>query len=181
MTWKIERRSIACEGMRRVAGGSTKAILVALAGLAISAASAQEPQPDPARLAAAERLLDAMHYERSLRANRSTPEAIVQGAANDCRRDHLSGAECKPRMEQADRLTTALVSQRDAMVPQIMNAARNAYATHLTVNEMDQATAFYVSPAGQKLVDELPAINVDLRAAEGRLLLQWMARQETAK
>ena len=156
-------------------------VLAAWACLLASLASAQAPVPEAERLAAADRLLKATHYEATLRADRADISGVVRGAESDCRRDHLSDEACTPNLERARQLAIAVETQRDAMLPDVLNAARTAYATHLTTQEMDEVTAFYVSPVGLRLQAELPAINTDIRAAQGRILLQWLAHQEPAR
>jgi hypothetical protein len=138
----------------------------ALAALPATAAAAiQPPQPvvvvrppvaapEPARLAAAERLVSAIY-----------PEELLSRAAADAVRQYWPGwaaarGTSNPRDPYyAERLRTADAAATTEtaravrnLLPELRTLMGRFYAERMTTAELDQAARFYASPAGRRFI-----------------------------
>lgn len=111
--------------------------------------SVHADQADPARLTVARALVELLEVERTLDAIRT---AILDGAAQ------MAGEDPPPEAKAIlDRYTTQMFDEMVAALDPQETAAR-LYAEHFTAEELEQVLAFYRSPAGAKLLDQLPRL-----------------------
>lgn len=115
----------------------------------VGSASAQQPIPADA-VAAARELMTAMKVTDQFKALlpnvlQAMKPAIVQG---------------RPDVEKDfDVIAPVLLDGMNVRVNELANELAGVYARNFTPAEMRQITAFYHSPAGQKLVEKMPAIS----------------------
>jgi hypothetical protein len=129
--------------MRRV-------LLAAMCGVALSrSAQAQQPRPDSATGAAARKLLAATGATKLMIGNLESMIAAQRQAS-----PQIPAAFWDAFLAHARRDTTKLI---DMLVP--------IYASHLTLNELEELLKFYNSPIGQRLTSVQPAIFKESMAA----------------
>ncbi|MFA5969658.1 MAG: DUF2059 domain-containing protein [Sphingomonas sp.] len=129
---------------------------------------------DPARLAAANRLLETTRYERTLdglfgNLAKLMAEAAVGAAANDERSKTLVDALINHGTGGHDRLVAILVEELSTSIkrryPELKAAAAREYAKAFTLEELTALNAFYVTPAGIKLLAVQPELQAHLSRA----------------
>jgi hypothetical protein len=122
---------------------------------------------DPARLAAANRLILAMdgdshrkeHVEQAAKSLLYAPLlACVDDAANQPSRS----SHCDEVSKESDRADTKLPALLPSLVVQSRNAEQHVYAAHFTADEMDAISRFISSPAGQKFSSEQRGVRSEI-------------------
>lgn len=110
---------------------------------------------DPLRLAAAREMLAASRVVRNAQIGamigfedgfKSSTEQ--SGLAKD---EEMTAAIRKAGLAEMEKAFNVLI-------PQMIEDFAHAYSQKMTLDEMKAATAFYLSPAGQKLLDLLPGM-----------------------
>lgn len=131
----------------------TVAAVVVAALLGAAPAASQSASPDAE--AAARELLTTMRMADQLKAilplvMQQLRPAIVQG---------------RPEVERdLDALMPTLLELVNQRSSQLVEATTTIYVRHFTPEEMRQLTAFYRTPAGQKLLEKLPVITQESMA-----------------
>jgi hypothetical protein len=113
-------------------------------------AAAQSPAASPEALAAASELVTASRAADQLKTllplfMQQLKPAIVQGRPPEVARDF-------------DLLMPALVESMTARSEAFASAIAGIYARTFTTDELQQLTAFYRGPIGQKFLDKMPVI-----------------------
>lgn len=152
-----------------------------LAGIVASvllspAALAQQPvqsPPAPDRIAAADALLSAMHFDRQ---TDRVIEAIITQMNSDI--DQAAGSDLPADLRTkikgiaATRLRTGFTEHR----PEMRRGTALIYARHFTVPELQHLSQLQSDPLFVKMQDEMPQI-----MAETMKLTEDFARQESEK
>lgn len=116
---------------------------------------AQSDSAAPASKADVQRLFDAMHTRQMIhQTTASMSQPMHQMVHEQCQRDaDKMPPDCEQRL-------TAVMDSMTANMPwdEIIDAMIPAYQKHFTKGDIDAFVAFYNSPAGQKLLNEMPAI-----------------------
>lgn len=156
----------------------TRVVLTAMAvaWLSLSAPVAAEPAgPDPARIAAAEKLLDAMHYDAQID---RTLEAIIVEVEKQVGAG-LSAKLADPAPELIDKIKKITGSQmRDTFHEHHAELKRGTaliYAKHFTAAELERLAKLQSEPVMVKMQSEMPQI-----ATESMALSQAMAASGSA-
>lgn len=166
--------------------------MLALAiGLAAAPVTASVPPPlvasasvDPVRLAKARDLVEVMHIGTQMREMmRPLMMRMMEGISVG---RIAAGAPTPTRIEQ-ERANNAMSMMADEVgrlvsgsMPQIVESAALAYAHNLTAPEIDAATAFYRTPAGQSILARQPQIIADMNNSTQAALLKPMMAQMPA-
>jgi hypothetical protein len=119
---------------------------------------AQSDPAAPASKADIQRLFDAMHTRQMIhQMMNSMSQPMHQMAHEQCQKN---ADKMPPDCEQ--RLTT-MMDNMFANMPwdEMIDAMMPAYQKHFTRGDIDAFVAFYNSPAGQKLLGEMPAITAE--------------------
>jgi uncharacterized protein len=122
--------------------------------LAAPAAMAQAPAPDA--LSAANKLLETMHYKEQVSAIlpgifKALKPSIVQNRAEVDR--------------QYDNLTPVMIEGFQARLSELSEAAALVYSRNFSREDLLALTAFYKTPAGQRLLQKLPTVTQELLVA----------------
>ena len=128
------------------------------------------PAIDPARLAAAGRLLDAMHIERQYDAMFTQMIPLMTAQLFGSLKDDvkvpvaLRNELAKPdQAAEAQRLfAVATLNGFKARYPELKAATAREYAALFTGDELAQLAAFYESPVGQKTLIAMPQLQAKL-------------------
>ena len=132
---------------------------------------------DPVRLAKARELVGIMHLDDQLGDNFRPMMARMANAAGGIRPPNLPQPTAA-QTAQRDAVLAVVADEMEAVIvramPQILDAAAQAYARHLTTAELDAATAFYRTPAGASFAAKCGAISGDLGVAMQAMLVQPM-------
>ena len=146
-----------------------KAILICLGVAALGfAVPVQAATPDPQRVAAATRLLDAMHYEDLL--DRTVSAMIADQQKSFPERLEAEVGEPLPDDLKAQVFDVIASSIRKAMRDshdELRRGAALIYASHFTTAELDHLTRIQADPMMVKLQAELPQLSAEA-AALGR-------------
>ena len=143
---------------RRPMPAAVTALALVVALLCGRPAAAQSPSPDV--MAAARELVVAAHIADQFKTllplvMQQLKPAIVQGRA-DVERDY-------------DALMPQLAESAAARSQAFADEVAGIYARHFTVDELQQIIAFYRGPAGQKYLQQMPAISQESLAMGQRL------------
>lgn len=110
---------------------------------------------DPLRIAAARQMLEASRVVRNARIG----AAIAAEAGFNAR---LEKSEIANDEELASAIRKTLFDELsrilDEMAPRLVEETAISYASQMSIQDLNEATAFYLSPAGQKLLDITPAM-----------------------
>lgn len=126
--------------------------------LSIGPLWAQTAQPAPAadNLAASQQLIEVMRAADQFKA--ILPSLIQNMKA--------AVVQNRPEMEKNfDAMMPLFAEAANARVKDVTDQMATIYARHFSVDEMHAMTAFYQTPAGQKLLAEQPAIARETLAA----------------
>lgn len=140
----------------------TAAVAAAVIAAAQSGAGALAQAPpaaaavDPARLALAHQVFEAIGGADTLRANMQAAMAAVS------RQMPVGSSAMQKAASDAGAYAQ---SQVVAAVPQIIRSAEQAYAENFSVDELKGILAFYQSPTGQALKAKQPAVTAAMMAA----------------
>src|SRR5690349_5459939 len=152
----------------------------ALALVLSSPAVAQEPPRtavDPSRIAAAEALLDAMHYDRQIQ---RTLDAIIVEVDRSIDKDLTEGMAEKLPPELITRIKGIAETHMHGMFEEhgaeLKRGTALIYATHFTVPELRHLAELQSDPVLVKMQDQLPKI-----AADNMALTQAVISQESDK
>jgi len=150
---------------------------VALAALCVSAPALAAPStPDAARLAGAEKLLDAMHYDAQIEKILDAVTAEVQRSI----RENLNKTLLEP-------LPSAVTAKIAGIAETHMRSAFNAhrsemkkgteliYARHFTAAELERLAALQSDPVMVKMQTELPEITAENMALSQGLVASAQA------
>lgn len=164
-------------------------LAIGLATASVTAAVSVPPATstatvDPVRLAGARDLVEAMHVGAQMRdMMRPFMMNMMKGVAAG---RAAAGAPAPTRAEQ-ERTDGAMSMVADEIgrvvnraMPQIGEAAASTYARNLTAAEIEGATAFYRTPAGQAILAKQPQIMADMNNATQAVLLKPMMAQMPA-
>ena len=140
-------------------------------------ADAQKTAPSPQALAAAERLILASGFDKATfdPPARSSIDSVrddifLSDCAASSAEHPTENIDCKGNFKAVSQMGQSLRALRDQQKPNLLHAADNAYATHLSIDEMKTAAAFFESPTGRHLIAALPAISADYRAENLRIM-----------
>jgi hypothetical protein len=116
---------------------------------------AQTPADAPATKEDVERYFQAVHsHDMMLKMMDAMSQPMHQSAHDQCEKDKdRLPADCEERINKMlDAMTKELPfdEMMQSMVP--------AYQKHFTKGDMDALIAFYSTPTGQKVLQELPAV-----------------------
>jgi hypothetical protein len=172
------------------------AIFAATVTLAASPAFAQNAAPmDPATVAATKQMIEAMHirdvmiisFQQVLTALPERMRAALTKMIND---DPKASPEHKRKaLANLDEELPKMVSQLHStfsdptLVDDMIAEIIPLYARTYTVSEIQQLSAFYQSPLGQKMLANMPKLMVDSMEITNRLMLPRLqkAMNETAQ
>ena len=119
---------------------------------------AQSDSTAPASKADIQRLFDAMHTRQMVhQITNSMSQPMQQMAHDQCQKNSdKMPADCEQRL-------TAMMDNMFSNMPwdEMIDAMMPAYQKHFTTGDIDAFVAFYTSPAGKKLLGELPAITTE--------------------
>lgn len=156
---------------------------------AAPAALSTQAAPDPATAAAVRELLDSMNYRAMMNGamqsmTRNMPNMILQMATNSINANtNLSDEERKVALAKAaERIPGAIAGMQtllsdptliDAMIDEIVPL----YARHFTVDEIHQMAAFYKTPVGAKMLNEMPQLMTEAMQIGQRVVMPRLAKQ----
>lgn len=156
--------------------------MVLLAPMRAQAASPQERPPapnivDPLRIQAAKDMLDASRAVRNARVG----AALGFEAAINSRFASSSMADDEELVAVARKAgLTAMSRVLDEIVPKMVDDLALIYSQKLTVDQMQEATAFYQSATGQKLLELMPAITAETSAKMQELVKPYIPEVSAA-
>jgi hypothetical protein len=131
------------------------ALLVFL--LPAPAATAQAPSPEA--LSAAKELLETMHYKEQV-------SAILPGIIKAMKPSIVQGRAEVDR--QYDALTPMMLDGFQARLSELSEAAALVYSRNFSSEDMQAMTAFYKTPAGQRLLQKLPTVTQEVMIVGGK-------------
>jgi len=105
---------------------------------------------DPARIAAAKKLMEVTGVTRQMDGMVTAMGEGFRKGANDARK----GTDADKLSDAFDRQMKRLMSYRDAMIDDFAVI----YAQRFTAEELEAVTDFYQSPTGQKFIEAMPAL-----------------------
>jgi hypothetical protein len=134
---------------------------------------AQTATDAPAAKEDVERLFQAMHsHDMMLKMVEAMSAPMHQAAHDQCERDKDKlPADCEERI---NKLLDGMM--KEIPFDQMMQAMVPAYQKHFTKGDMDALIAFYSTPTGQKVLQELPAVT-----AEGMQAMMPIMRKSVEK
>ena len=142
--------------------------------IAVTVASAQQNAKDaPASKEAVQRFLDAMHTREMMKSMMATMATQIHNMVHqqDQKVPNLpSGFEA----QQDKRMDEFL---RNFPVDEMVQAMIPVYQRHFTKGEMDDLVAFYSSPTGQKMVQELQAITAEAMQSSPSIVQSMIAKE----
>lgn len=156
--------------MFRVAIAAIAALMVAGPAFAQQPAT---PAPDAARIAAAEGLLDAMHYDRQV--TRTMDAVIAQTDRSLDAQLTAHGSDRIPADLMAKVKAIAETQMRSTFAEHRADLRRGTaliYARHFTVPELQHLAALQADPVLAKMQDEMPQIAADTMALTQALVSQ---------
>ncbi len=135
--------------------------VAAIAAISAPAVAQQPPTPrpaatiDPLRISAARQMLEASRVVRNARVG-----AAIGAEAGFSRHLEQSAIADDAEMVSAVRKTMFEELSRilDELVPKLADDLAVSYAAKMSIRELQEATDFYLSPTGQKLLDLTPAM-----------------------
>jgi hypothetical protein len=150
---------------------------VALCCAAPAMAAPAAPAADPARIAAAERLLDAMHYDRQVD---RTLEAVTAQIDRSIDTELKNGLTETLPPDVVNKIKGIAATHMQAVFkehgPELKRGTALIYATHFTVSELRHLAELQSDPVLVKMQQELPQI-----AADNMALTQSVISQESDK
>jgi len=130
---------------------ASAAASLAVALLSAGGAMAEEAgRVDPARIAAAKKLMEVTGVTRQMDGMVTAMGEGFRKGANDARK----GADADKLSDAFDRQMKRLMSYRDAMIDDFAVI----YAQRFTAEELEAVTDFYQSPTGQKFIEAMPGL-----------------------
>lgn len=156
-------------------------IVVTLAAAAVPAAAQTEAKPavpevkaqgiEPARIAAAERVLDAMNYD-------AVTEKTVDALATEGHRQIMGQLQGNPNLSlsrsKIDRLSSTIAEFMRSTISKHKTSLRRGtaliYARHFSVEELDRLAVLQRDPLMQKFQTELPQISAELMAMSNAMM-----------
>lgn len=152
--------------MKRMPALLTVAVMLLMTAAANAAAAAAAPAPAPApagahatapTAASIDKLLSAMHIERTLDAVLASVEPMMRTSVNESVKGGNLSAEQKQALE--NMVTTLTKSMHDEL-KQLINRDLYAkiYAETYTQAEVDGQLAFYTSPVGASVLAKMPLL-----------------------
>lgn len=157
-------------------------VTVFLAPVHASAAPTQERLPtpdivDPLRIQAAKDMLNASRAVRNARVG----AALGFEAALNARFASSSMADDEELIAVARKAgLTAMSKVLDEIVPKMIDDLALTYSQKLTVDQMQEVTAFYQSATGQKLLDLMPALTAETSAKMQELVKPYIPEVSAA-
>jgi uncharacterized protein len=130
--------------------------LFALLVFLLPAPAAMAQAPSPEALSAANELLETMHYKDQVSAIlpgifKALKPSIVQNRAEVDR--------------EYDNLTPMMIEGFKTRLSELSEAAAIVYSRNFSREDLLALTAFYKTPAGQRLLQKLPTVTQDLMTA----------------
>lgn len=160
--------------MRRFLIGATVALLLSTPALAEDPA---RPAIDPSRIAAAEALLDAMHYDRQIE---RTIDAIIVEVDRSIDKDLSADLSEKLPPDLVARIKGIAHTHMHGLFKEhgaeLKRGTALIYASHFTVPELNHLAELQSDPVLVKMQDQLPKI-----AADNMALTQAVISQESDK
>jgi len=130
---------------------ASAAASLAVALLSAGGAMAEEAgRVDPARIAAAKKLMEVTGVTRQMDGMVTAMGEGFRKGANDARK----GTDADKLSDAFDRQMKRLMSYRDAMIDDFAVI----YAQRFTAEELEAVTDFYQSPTGQKFIEAMPGL-----------------------
>ena len=163
-----------------------KIVLVACLTLSLAMPSvyAQSAAPvDPAAIAAARELLEAMNYRSTMQAmvkqmQQAMPAMILQGATaaidgNAKLTADQKAAEIKKVREEIPRSSASFSAMfgDPAVMDELAAETIPLYARNYSVEELHQITAFYRSPVGIKMMATMPKLMNESMAISQKVMM----------
>jgi len=156
-----------------------KRLLIALACLALSLPSLAQNADEPASRDDVILLLRTMHSHDLLQKLLAAQSASMRQLLHDqlMKENGAVPADFEARfMKMTDELN------RSMPIDEIMQAMIPAYQKHFTHGDIEAMSAFYSSPVGQKVLEELPAVTQEGMSAAVPILSQYLSQwQERMK
>jgi uncharacterized protein len=156
-----------------------KRLLIALACLVLTIPCLAQNADEPASRDDVTLLLRTMHSHDLLQKLMAAQSSSMRQLLHDqlMKENGSVPADFETRfMKMTDELTKSMP------IDDIMQAMIPAYQKHFTHGDIEAMNAFYASPVGQKVVEELPAVTQEgMRAAMpilSQYLSQWQERMK---
>ena len=156
--------------MKKFALTLSAAFAFAAFAFAAPLAHAAPAAADPAAAAAVRDLLASMKYRDMMKATfaqlqKNMPAIMQQGAAAAINGNNALSAEQKKEQlakaaKEIPAASTAFAATFDdpKLMDELIDEIVPLYARHFTVAEINQLSAFYKTPVGQKMIATMPAV-----------------------
>ena len=150
------------------------ALILCLAFLSSAPAFAQQPG-DPASKEDVQRLFDAMRVRKQLDAVMELVKKQLPTLSNAAMDKQMPNATPEQKA-MLDQLAIQQIQKMYEKLPldELMQAVLPVYRQHFTHGEIQEITRFYSSPAGQKLLSQMPTITLESLKAAAPILQQWV-------
>lgn len=147
-----------------------KLVLAILLGFAAVNCSAQQAPASSASREQVLKLFDIMHIRQQMR---SVMENVMQQQST-LMHDTIRKRYPQISADEMDKLNSFMAeTMRNIPVDGMLDDMIPVYQKHLTPNDVDAMIAFYSSPTGQKLMQEMPAMTSEgMQAAYPRMQKQ---------
>jgi uncharacterized protein len=121
-----------------------------------------------------EKYLDTMHTRDMMKSTlAAVAKQMHQIVHEDVQKQRNLPSDFEARMNK-----TMDDTFKDLPLNELIDAMIPAYQKHLTKGDVDALIAFYSSPAGQKYLKELPAIQADSMQSASGIIQKMMAKMQ---
>jgi uncharacterized protein len=150
------------------------AIILCLVVLPIEGALAQQPD-DRASKEDVHKLFDVMQSRKRFDVFMNVIRQAVPGMTNEVKADQLPNATPEESAKLNEYMNLQSQKLFEAMpYDELIEAMVPAYQHHLTHEEIQEIIHLYSSPAGQKMLEEMPAILAEGMQAGLPVIQKWM-------
>ncbi len=108
------------------------------------------PSPDPAKVALATKILEKTHAVDNMT---NVMDTLIAPMVQNIKRQSPTLQD-----DQLKMISDLLTDELHKLVPQAIALNAQVYASHFSLDELNQIEAFYETPLGQKIVTEQPKI-----------------------
>ncbi len=146
-------------------------VLLALCLIPTSVCLAQQSDADqPATVADINRYFEATHVRELMK---STMETVSKQMRQMLHAQIQNTPNLPPDAEERmDKMFDGVL--QNMPVDDLLNAMAPVYAKHFTKGDIDAIVAFYSTPAGQKMVAEMPAVTQESMQASSGVIRKYM-------
>jgi uncharacterized protein len=149
--------------MKKLMGFGLFCLLLAIPVCAVAQAASDSDAPDKADVV---KFLDLMHARAQMEQVLSGMVKQMKSGAEDTFKQKVPDATPE-QLAKVDKLFDTMFAALP--MDDLLNAIVPIYQKHLTKADLAAVTAFYSSPAGQKILKELPAIMSESMRAGGEI------------